>query len=120
MLGARNPSSSSRARLLIPVIGLFVVVGIIAAFFFYGPPSVGAYPWYGWWFPFPWFFIIIPVIFLAFFAFRWIFWGCWGWGGRWYYNEYNDRAFEILKERFARGEITKEQFERMARDLEQY
>jgi putative membrane protein len=101
----------------VPIIGIILVVGIAAAiFFFYGPAAVGTYPYYGWWwFPFPWFFII-PVIFLAFFAFRWIFWG--GWGGRWYYQQYQDRALEILKERFARGEITKEQFEQIAKDLE--
>lgn len=29
----------------------------------------------------------------------------------------SDRALEILKERYARGEITKEQFEEMKRDL---
>jgi len=116
MLGARNQNSPSKAWLLIPVIGIIVVVGIAVAFFFYGPRMVGAYPWYGWWFPFPWFFIF-PVIFFAFFALRWIFGGGWGGGGRWYYNQYNDRAVEILKERFARGELTQEQFEQMAKDL---
>ena len=30
----------------------------------------------------------------------------------------SDRAIEILKERYARGEITKEQYEQMRRDLE--
>ena len=29
----------------------------------------------------------------------------------------SDRAIEILKERYARGEITKEQYEQMRRDL---
>ncbi len=115
MLGARNQNSPSRAWLLIPVIGLVVVVGIAAAFFFHAPP-VGAYPWYGWWFPFPGFFFIIPVIFLVFFTFRWIFWG--GWGGGWYYGRYYDPALEILKERFARGEITKDQFDQMTKNLE--
>ena len=119
MLGARNENSLSRAWLLIPVLGIIAVVGVVAAFFLYGPPAGGAYPWYGWWFPFPWFFII-PVIFLAFFAFRWIFWGGWGWRGGWYYRQYSDPALEILKERFALGELTKDQFEQMARDLERH
>lgn len=30
------------------------------------------------------------------------------------------RAIEILKERYAKGEITKEQYERMIRELEQH
>jgi putative membrane protein len=119
MLGGRNQSAPPRIWILVPIIGVLVVVGLAVAFFFYGPHAVGVYPWYGWWFPFPLFFII-PVIFLVFFGFRWFLWGGWGWGGRWYYNQYDDRAVEILKERFARGEITKEEFERMAKDLENY
>jgi putative membrane protein len=76
---------------------------------YYGPPF-----FFGWGFPG---FFIFPAIFLVFFAFRWIFWGGWGWG-RYYGNE--DPAIETLKQRYARGEITKEQFEQMAKDLEQH
>jgi putative membrane protein len=117
MQGARR-NQISRAWLLLPVLGVVAVVGIAAAFYFYGPSPVSAYPYYGW-FPFPWFFIF-PVIFLIFFAFRWIWWGGWGWRGGWYYRQYYDPALEILKERFARGELTKEQYEQMAKDLERY
>jgi putative membrane protein len=117
MYGARN--QSSRTWLLLPVLAVILVVGIATAFFFYGHAAVGAYPGYGWWFPFPWFFVF-PAIFLVFFAFRWIFWGGWGWRGGWYYGQYDDTALRILKERFARGEITKEQFEQMTKDLEQH
>jgi putative membrane protein len=72
-----------------------------------------------WWFPFGWFFFI-PVFFIFFFAFRWFFWGGWGWWGRgWYYRGYyDDPALATLRERYARGEITKEQYEQMRRDLE--
>lgn len=53
----------------------------------------------------------------------WYWWrpGGWSWSGRpgrwsWYANR--DEAAEILRVRYARGEITKEQFEAMMRDLE--
>jgi putative membrane protein len=74
---------------------------------------VGSYPWY----PFGLGWIRIPfAFFFLFFAFRWFFWPRgWGyWGGYWA----GDDAYYILRERFARGEITKEQFEQMSRDLQ--
>jgi putative membrane protein len=112
----------SRAWLIVPVLGIAAIV-TIAALFFYEVHPAGVYPWYGWWwFPFPFFpLIFIPVIFLAFFVFRGIFWGE-GWcglgGAGWHSTQYSDPAYEILKERFARGEITKDQFEQMTKDLE--
>ena len=86
------------------------------------PPTVMAgYPFYGWWF-FPFGFFVF--IFVVFFAFRFIFWGFWGWGWRrryWYGYGYGyGDAHEILRQRYARGEITKEQFDQMTRDLEQH
>jgi len=113
----QRKNGQSRAWFLIPLIGILAVIGVAAVFFFYGPQSTGVYPYYGWWFPFPWFFIV-PIIFLIFFGFRWFLWG--GWGGGWYYRQYNDPAVEIAKERFARGEITQEQFEQIAKDLERH
>jgi putative membrane protein len=66
-------------------------------------------------------------IFFVFWIFRWIFWGWgggwgWGWGWGWgyrgrYWRRY-DQAVAILRERYAKGEITKEQFDQMMRDLE--
>jgi uncharacterized membrane protein len=47
-------------------------------------------------------------------------WAPWGWGMgfRWRrFREY-EKALEVLRERFARGEITKEQFDQMLKDLE--
>lgn len=76
------------------------------------------YPYFGWFFfPFGFFFIF----FIIFAASRLIF-GPWGWGGGWrrgYWYHYGD-AREILRQRYARGEITKEQYDQMMRDLEQH
>ena len=90
---------------------------VIAASFYFKAASPQAYGWWPW-APFGWFFFI-PLLFVAFFALRFFWWGRWGgWGGRgWYYQ--GDSAMQLLRERFARGEITKEQFEQMRKDLAQ-
>ncbi len=100
-----------------------IVVLAIVSFYYVRPASAfGDYPFYGG-FPFGWFFFV-PVVFLIFFVFRWVLWGGWGWGWgrRWYYGRYydDDRALVVLKERFARGELSKEQFEQMTKELEKY
>ena len=71
---------------------------------------------YHWWFGVPFFgwFFLIPLFFLVFFAFRWFFW--WPYGCGWYGRRY-DSAMDTLRERFARGELTREQFEQMRKDL---
>lgn len=105
-----------------------VVVLAVIAFFailaFRGYPSSTmpyyGYPGFGWWFfPFGFIFFFIFIFFVT----RFIFWGA-GWGGGWrhrywYGYGYGD-AHEILRQRYARGEITKEQFDQMNRDLEQH
>ncbi len=109
------------------VIGAVLVVAVIAVIIaattraFYPPPSVTpvyGYPFFGWYFfPFGFFFIFFIVFFVA----RVIFWP-WGWGWGWrrrYGYGYGD-AHEILRQRYARGEISKEQFDQMSRDLEQH
>jgi putative membrane protein len=101
---------------------LIVAAGLVVAFLIAGlaygaaAPASAQYPWAGWWFP-GWFFII-PVFFLIFFGLRWFFWGGWGWGWGWYQGNYADSPVETLRQRYARGEITKEQFDQMRRDLE--
>jgi putative membrane protein len=73
-------------------------------------PGDSVYPW----FPSFWFFPFIGFLTIVLIA-KWFLWG-WGWrssGWRYYSN-----AKQILEERYARGELTKEQFEQMSRDLE--
>jgi len=106
---------------LFGVLALVLVVSLLlwstAAFF--APTRLGYYPAYGF---FPFGFLLFPFgsiffLFIIFFIFRFLFWG---WGGRHYdgYRHYWGDAAEILRQRYARGEITKEQFEQMMRDLE--
>lgn len=66
-------------------------------------------------FPFGVFFFILFLFFVVRFAF-WGRWGGWGWRGRrgYYYAD----SKEILRQRYARGEISKEQFEQMMRDID--
>jgi putative membrane protein len=90
------------------VIGVIVVANLV-----FGSPV------YYRWFPFGFGWIWIPfAFFFLFFALRWFFWP-WGWGYRSGYWT-GDDAYRILRERFARGEITREQFEQMSRDLEEH
>jgi putative membrane protein len=78
----------------------------------------GMMPYYGGGFFFPFFFPFgfIFFIFIIFALSRLLFWP-WGWRrGYWYRH---DEAADILRQRYARGEITKDQFAQMMRDLEQ-
>jgi len=98
-----------------PWVPLIVVVGIVSIFavaYFLGAFPSSGYPLF---YYFPWW-IIFPIFFfgLFFFAFRFWGWGCW-WGARGYYY---DPALSVLRDRFARGEITKEQYAQMRKDLE--
>ncbi len=103
---------------VVAIISFFALIAIRG----YPTPPAGTYagyPFFGGWFFWP-FGAIFFFLFL-FLIFRFVFWGWWGWGWRrryWYGYGYGD-AHEILRQRYARGEITKEQFDQMKRDLEQ-
>jgi putative membrane protein len=94
------------------IVGLIAVIGISIALSFYFSPRLGTshYPFFP--FRFGW----LGGIFLIFIVFLVAKWFLWPWRG-WYRYE-NRTAESILKERYARGEITKEQFEQMMSDLE--
>ena len=95
------------------------LAALVALSFVFRLVSTGVYPpyyyFFGWWWIFPIFFFA-----MVFFGFRWWWgWGCWwGYGGRYSYY-YQDSALELLRERFARGDITKEQYDQMKKDLEE-
>ncbi len=118
-----------RSRGVHPIAWAVLAVVAVAIVSFFALVAIRGYPTaptgtYGYPFSAGWFFF--PFGFIFFFLFlllvtRLIFWGWWGWGWRrrhWYGYGYSD-ANETLRQRYARGEITKEQFDQMKRDLEQ-
>lgn len=101
--------------------GIFAILAIVAivatlSFWLFAPRPfpVRYYPF----FPFGGLFAIFW-IFAIFFVVRWLFFP-WRWGGYRRYWHYQDESYYILRQRYARGEITKEQFDQMMRDLEQH
>jgi len=109
--------SEKKRDLILLLAFLIVLVGILPVFMWglwggYMPGMMGMMG-YGWWFM-----PLIPIVFLVLIAL-----------GAYYLitelagqdrSESRDRgrAFEILKERYARGEITREQFLKMKEELE--
>ena len=97
------------------VLAIFLAVSF--AFMFFGGGYMGTtgmmYTFHGWWFFFPFGFVFF--FFIVFALGRLFFWP-WGWRGRWGYWDH-DEATDLLRQRYARGEITKEQFEQMMKDL---
>lgn len=105
---------------LIPVVAVtaFVTFAIVGAL---TVGAAGPYPW-PWWGFFPWFpFVGIGIVlgFLFLFGALRCSAGPWGWGGGWG-RWAGDDSGAILRERYARGEITRDQFDRMRRDLDEH
>jgi len=83
-----------------------------------GPEQMMWWPWAGMWI-FPMIMFAVIIIFVFLFAGRR--WGSrfpWSGPGR-YYGEggESESAFDILKKRYAKGEITKDEFEQMKKDI---
>jgi putative membrane protein len=100
------------------IVGLIVVIGLSIVLSFYfapRPPGASYYPF------FPFHFGWLGGIFLIFIVFWVAKWLIWPWRGGYYSYPHHQRAdaASIVKERYAKGEITKEQFEQMLRDLRQ-
>lgn len=103
---------------LVAIIAFF---GSMSAIGFYPQGMLAGPPYYGWYFfPFGLVFFVIFVVII----FRLVFWGFGGWGwrrGYWYSSAYRyGDPREVLRWRYAKGEITKEQFDQMMKDLEQH
>ena len=101
---------------LLLLIGIAIVVGVVVRAIVGPATGFGVFPFF---FFFPFGFFIF--IFFLFFVFRGLFWGWgwWGWRGYPMYGHYQNGAAEILRRRYASGEITKDQFDQMMRDIEQ-
>ncbi|MEW6657291.1 MAG: SHOCT domain-containing protein [Thermodesulfobacteriota bacterium] len=76
------------------------------------------HPDYVWWSPM-WFFpMLMPIIIIVVLAlFLYLIFGRGGFRPPWRGAE-GESALEILKKRYAKGEITKEEFEQMRRDIQ--
>ncbi len=99
---------------------MFILIGasvFVSVVFFNGSSAIasGGFPWgivgnlFG-------VFIFLWIISWFFFPWRRRYWG-WGSNRGW---RDEDRALQLLRERYARGEITKEQFDQMSNDLERH
>ncbi len=96
---------------------ILVVVGIGTSVFFAPRPFPQAFSPFSF-FRFGWFFGLFWIL-IIFWAVRWLFWPRrWGYG-RGYWG-YGDESYYILRQRYARGEITKEQLDQMMRDLREH
>ena len=125
-----SDQQSNRIRRIVGwgiIVGLIVVIGLSIALslYYFAPWRLGGggfdYPFF---FSFPFHFGWLGVFFLILIVFlvaRWLFF--WPWRERRGYNSYQHQqrpdAASIVKERYAKGEITREQFEQMMRDLRQ-
>jgi putative membrane protein len=109
-----SDQESNRIRQIVSwsIIGLIAViaVSIVLSLYFGSRPQGAFFP-----FSFGWLGAIF-LIFIVFWVAKWFFWP---WRRGYYSYVHQHRTAEsILKERYAKGEITKEQFEQMMRDLE--
>ena len=102
---------------MIAILAVITVTIVLSAIYLIPRPApAGFYPYF---FPFGGIFALFW-IFAIFWFVRWLIWPSWGWGYRRRYWRYRDDSYYIIRERYARGEITKDQYEQMMRDLEQH
>jgi uncharacterized membrane protein len=93
------------------LIGIAIVVAVITY-----PDHYGSFPSFG----FGGIFSFFLFVFIFFCIFRGV---CWGFGWSWWaWGSHNHDGHEkrILKRRYARGDITKEKYESMMKDLDKY
>lgn len=100
---------------IIVLIGIGLFSGLLALPGYAFAPGYYYAPMF---FPFGWLWIFFG-LFLVFGIFRMLLWP-WRWGYRRRYWDNYDSSHRILRERYAKGEITKEQYEQMSRDLDEH
>jgi len=117
-------------------LAVIIAVVLILSYFSSGYSYYGSPYGYGWggmmggWGGFPMLFMlpigIVILIIIGYVIYRGVWWGggcCGGHYGHYGHdvhyrsNEERETAMEILRRRYARGEITKEQFEQMKKDI---
>lgn len=106
-----SEQESNRIRRIVGwgIIGLIAVIGVsVALSLYFVPWPQGPF--------FPFHFGWLGAIFLIFIIFWIAKWFFWPWRGGYPYR-YQNNAESILKERYAKGEITKEQFDEMMRNV---
>ncbi len=106
--------------ILAPVVALVAIVTFaVVGFLAYGTAGAVSWPWWGFfpWFPFVGIGIFFGLLFLVFVLRG--FGRPWNWNGGWSRGTGDDSG-AILRERYARGEITREQFGEMRRELDEH
>lgn len=106
-----SDQESNRIRRFVgwAIVGLMAVIGALIALSFYFAPRPFIPFHFGW-------LGGIFLIFIVFWVARWL---LWPWRGGYYSYRYQNRNAEsIIKERYAKGEITREQFEQMMSDVQ--
>lgn len=99
---------------------MFVLIGAGIFFSVLNGNTVTSMPIYypgQFWMPFFWVWPLVGVFFVVW-VIGWAFSWPWRSRGSRYGRRWGDPAHQILRERYARGEITKDQFDQMMRDLE--
>jgi uncharacterized membrane protein len=101
------------------VAGIFATFVVILLYLFYWAPSPTGRPYLGYYGG--GLFLLLLLFFAGMFALRVAFWSAYRGRGRGYYGRGNrplrDPAIMAARQRYARGEITREQFDQIMTDL---